>query len=440
MKANPSRSLWLVIASATIVLAIGRLPALALPTCPSTITNCCAIVSSGSYTAPNPITASASSGACIDIESSNVQLSTANITGPGTKSSVGIRIDAPGAVVAAFVSNFGTGILVNAPRTILVADVVQSSIGDGISANASQLIIQGSLVENNGGRGLVDNAPNGVTIQGSFFTGNGGNGAEFDGPTFGVGLICGRPATIPSAILGSANGGVTVSETGANSNGGNGFAFSGVSGVTFPFNSAAIGTPASSNKLDGLKITNSSGISVAGVAADGNQGNGIELSTVVGATLSNFTVSDNSLDGVKLTQVQGTTTNDADSSDNGVEGYEVRASCQSALTQLTAETNGASGIFIGCQDGLGRCIIPGSGNTLDFNGTPNGVLDPLTANALYGIEVEKGEGGDQFYGNDASGNIVGDAIDHNANCGTDLWWANLFTNGTPPCVNNDVVP
>jgi hypothetical protein len=186
--------------------------------------------------------------------------------------------------------------------------------------------------------------------------------------------VCSKPAIV---LLGT-QGGILLDDTDSNTNGGNGFVFSGVTGVQL---------------------------------ADSDQ------------------AQDNQLNGFQFTNVSGASTNSASAESNKGYGFEVQASCFNSFDAVKASSNGSSGIYLRCVNGpFGNCFVSGTGNSV-FNSQPDD-------NDTYGIEVEKGEGGDEFYGNVASGNDLGDAIDHNPNCGTNLWWGNGFTfNATPPCVN-----
>jgi hypothetical protein len=237
---------------------------------------------------------------------------------------------------------------------------------------------------------LVDYAPNGFLSNGDLATGNSGNGFEFDGSA-PLGSLCGKPTN--AVGWSGLSGGIFFNGNAANSNGGNGFVFSDLSGVLFSAISAVypnppqatIGYPeANNNGLDGFQFINVSGVSGGtGPAAQSN----------------------------------------------GRYGFEIRGSCLNSFNGVSASSNGSSGIYLGCVDEpYGKCSVPGTSNQLAGAQANN--------NDASGIEVEKGENGDQFYGNSGSGNKVDDAIDHNPNCGTNLWFANSFTNGTPPCVNN----
>jgi hypothetical protein len=57
------------------------------------------------------------------------------------------------------------------------------------------------------------------------------------------------------------------------------------------------------------------------------------------------------------------------------------------------------------------------------------------ANGVYsaGVGIVQGSGGNVVRENVALGHIF-DLYDDNANCGTNLWTANVFTEGTQPCI------
>jgi hypothetical protein len=426
-------------------------PAYALPACPNPITNCgCAVTSPGTYGTGSNLTAS--SGDCIDVETSNVTLALSlyELTGPGVKGGVGIRVDAPGVIILGTdISEFGTGILINAPRVSFVAGIVESNVGDGVVIRAPETYIQGVLIQNNGGRGIVDTFPSRVTMFSPVVQGNGGNGIEFDGSTI-PGLICGKPALVPGTVgggllallgniftgsaagtIGSSGlaglpGGILVLGVESYSNGGNGLAFNGVSGVSLVQEQGA-GIQAYQNHLNGLQFTSVSGLTLSGVFAHQNQGDGIQLTAVNGASLVDVNASSNTGDGVEFTQVQGASVSASQISppnnianDNGGHGYDIQTSCLDSLSNLTASDNFGSGIYMASNNG-------------------NGVsLSNADSNSYYGIEIQKGEGGDQVLSSEASVNSLLDAIDQNPSCGTDYWLANTFGTSVPPCVDSQI--
>jgi hypothetical protein len=171
------------------ILALSVTPARArAAACGPAISDCCKIISPGSYSVPADFSTSAT-GVCIDIAASGVTLTgtLANytpptISGPGdTTSSKGIVIEptARQAIISDLeVSGFGLGMAVDGPRAVLL-EVLTDSNGQGKVINAARAYLNFADAGNNLGFGLkaTANATN-LTIVQTFSRFNGAAGFQ----------------------------------------------------------------------------------------------------------------------------------------------------------------------------------------------------------------------------------------------------------------------
>jgi hypothetical protein len=107
---------------------------------------------------------------------------------------------------------------------------------------------------------------------------------------------------------------------------------------------------------------------------------------------------------------------------------------------FVAESNGIAGVYLGCNPSgpNGTTCSPApfsSGNSLigSVYGSKNSVVSntgtPL--NQRYGIAVDLGDLHNHFLTITGTGNVLEDAVDANG-CGTNRWFADSFTNSSPP--------
>jgi hypothetical protein len=78
---------------------------------------------------------------------------------------------------------------------------------------------------------------------------------------------------------------------------------------------------------------------------------------------------------------------------------------------------------------------PSRGNSLQA-GVGFQTVPPTTtadSNTVAGIGIDSGNGGNQVFGIEASLNGTDDAIDKNANCGSNFWTMNTFAKPNPAC-------
>jgi parallel beta-helix repeat protein len=142
------------------------------------------ISTAGCYNMTTSLTASSSSGDCIEITAANVylNLSGVSITGTGASSTGnGIHVASTGAgatIVGGSVSGFDIGILANA-RVTLEAPEVEDNNSDGIQLDsaASSRIVSGSS-DSNGGNGVTITGSNSFTLVSLDASNNRGSGID----------------------------------------------------------------------------------------------------------------------------------------------------------------------------------------------------------------------------------------------------------------------
>jgi parallel beta-helix repeat protein len=161
---------------------------------------------------------------------------------------------------------------------------------------------------------------------------------------------------------------------------------------------------------------------LTGVSVDSTLGfAGIELNGVRGAFLNNLTVTGSATYGIWLT-----------------------GSSRNVIANFNVSHNTNAGIYLGCFSSGGvlgrRCNRlptppPSNGNILASVGDPSSADGPSQPDQAYGVAIAAGNLGNRIVGIEGSGNGNGsfgaDAIDGNANCGTNLWTANQFTVTSP---------
>jgi len=200
---------------------------------------------------------------------------------------------------------------------------------------------------------------------------------------------------------------------------------------------------ASGSSGNGFVNNSAAGLKMTSVAADGNGGNGLVLINTSGALFADFSEADgNGSTGVKVIGGGGNTMVTIDASGNGADGIWFKHSVANTVVDFTANGNGKTGIYIGCSasgnpDGTSCGVSPSRGNSLQVGVGFQAVPPTTTAdkNTFAGIGIDSGNGGNQVFGIEASGNGTDDAIDKNANCGSNFWSMNSFAKPNPACTN-----
>jgi hypothetical protein len=199
---------------------------------------------------------------------------------------------------------------------------------------------------------------------------------------------------------------------------------------------------ANSSSGNGFVNNGAAGLKMTSVAADGNGGNGLVLINTSGALFADFSEADgNAGTGVKVTGGGGNTMVTIDASANSADGIWFKHSVANTVIDFTANGNGKTGIYIGCSatgnpDGSSCGTSPSRGNSLQAGVGFHAVLPTnADANTFAGIGIDSGNGGNQVFGIEAKGNLMDDAIDKNANCGSNFWSMNSFAKPNPACTN-----
>jgi hypothetical protein len=158
---------------------------------------------------------------------------------------------------------------------------------------------------------------------------------------------------------------------------------------------------------------NANSVVVTNVSADNNTTAGFLIERAAGVALTNFGAHGNGeygvlLNGVLAGQVSGGAVNPPASAgiqNNGLAGIQVNPISKPFMTSL--------GIRV-----FGNC---GTGNLGS------------------GIVLDNNVQNSQISGNEVTDNAGGDLMDHNNNCGSDLWFGNSFGIGTPvTCIGQSV--
>jgi len=165
-------------------------------------------------------------------------------------------------------------------------------------------------------------------------------------------------------------------------------------------------TPSSGNGTAGVLISNGSGNLIDDIFADRNGKYGIEINGG----------SNNAL-------------HDLDGDFNGIYGIWINGSNGNRVTNSTGRSNSQIGLYIGCAPtggiSAGCTSATGSANVID--------LGDMSDNTDVGIAVDTGDLANQIGLNtigSVTKNGIADAVDANTNCGTNLWFNDLF--GTTP--------
>jgi hypothetical protein len=150
----------------------------------------------------------------------------------------------------------------------------------------------------------------------------------------------------------------------------------------------------------------------------------------------------NGNNGIKVIGGAGNTMVTIDASTNSADGVWFKHSVANTVIDFTANGNGKTGMYIGCSatgnpDGTSCGASPSRGNSLQAGVGFHAVLATTTAdtNKVAGIGIDSGNGGNQVFGIEASRNGTDDAIDKNANCGSNFWSMNNFAQPSPSCTN-----
>jgi hypothetical protein len=377
-------------ASAAIVLALAASAARAssLPVCGPSITDCCKITGSGTFTVTGALTQTVLDADCIDIDAANVNLYTGGfaITGPGKAATgVGIKItkaahDANlqlgvlnklGEVgQATIVSGFGTGIKIKGNRALLYDFDTDSNVGDGVLLiGATHCFLMSFESDGNGG--------NGLTIKG-------GSGCQIDD-----------------------------FNTDANTNG------VVIKGAKSEFLSDF---GAITNNRDGISITAGSRIRMNGFHSDGNSANGILVNGSTGDFLVDFIANGNSGAGVELANASSNQLASYDAYNNGTFGTWLNASDSNIARFFLTFGNTIAGVYLGCSSSGPSAACSGDSSN---NLVASGYAGPaVSVSQEYGVAVDTGDLKNLITGIQATGDSIFDLFDGNPDCGTNIWVIN----------------
>jgi hypothetical protein len=151
-------------------------------------------------------------------------------------------------------------------------------------------------------------------------------------------------------------------------------------------------------------------VTVTNLTADNNSTAGIYVQSATSVTIANFGAHANGQYGVEL---------------SGAVLSQVSGGGIKPLANPGVQNNGTAGIEVTGSPNIGNRIFG------------NCVTDNLGA----GIILDVGASNSKVTGNEVTGNQHGDLLDNNDDCGSNLWFGNLFDGGLPiPCTGPSLVP
>jgi len=173
----------------------------------------------------------------------------------------------------------------------------------------------------------------------------------------------------------------------------------------------------------------------AGSLSDFSSGNGV-AGVMINNGSNNF-INDIHADhngkyGIEVSGGANNHLHDLDGDFNGIYGLWINGSSGNRIVNSTGSHDQQIGIYIGCAPtgGLGGvCPAPatGSNNVIDFG--------EATSNTMNGIAVDSSDLANQIGLNSIVDNGATDAVDANANCGTNLWFLNQIGTAAPNCIH-----
>jgi parallel beta-helix repeat protein len=147
--------------------------------------------------------------------------------------------------------------------------------------------------------------------------------------------------------------------------------------------------------------------------------------------------------GVALSDSSSNSIYDFDARDNAIYGVWLQGSSSNSVRFAGAVGNAQAGIYLGCSQTAGPSGTPcprgskaSSKNTLTAIQAGNDTAMSLPE--LFGVAVDLGQLQNNLSGISASGDSMEDLDDLNANCGTNIWFADSNGAGTldtPTCTN-----
>jgi parallel beta-helix repeat protein len=204
----------------------------------------------------------------------------------------------------------------------------------------------------------------------------------------------------------------------------------------------AVSAPRVGLYLAGMSVTNSLTSGGIGIHLDSTATD--TFLEGAGGTLSgwNYGVQDDA-DGAIMTNLSA--------DNNTTAGFFVERATGMAITNFGAHGNGQYGVLLnGALVGQisGGSVNPPASGGIQNNGIAGIEVNPIfkpfqassgirifgncvTGNLGSGIVLDTSVSKSRVSGNEATGNTAGDLIDHNNNCGTNLWFGNSFGVGSP---------
>jgi CSLREA domain-containing protein len=192
---------------------------------------------------------------------------------------------------------------------------------------------------------------------------------------------------------------------------------------------------------NGIALTNDQLIAptiTSSVATDNEVGVKVLVNGSAAPTITKVVADANIVHGINVEGGSGVTISRSRVVANGYSGIAAETSVDLDVVDVVAMGN-LTGVTLGSSNGIVTGVNAannrGHGIGVELPGG-NTVIGNLTlANGVYsaGVGIVQGSGGNVVRENVALGHIF-DLYDDNANCGTNLWTANVFTEGTQPCI------
>jgi parallel beta-helix repeat protein len=384
----------------------------ALPACAASIGVCgCTITKAGTYRVTADLTGVAAQD-CIDISATKVNLRTDGHAITGTGSGVGINI---------MKSASSANVQLADPSNPATVSAV-SSFTTGIEVQGSGAIVSGGPIPDSGGFDVSGNSGDGLVIKGASncsvinFTSN--NSTSGNGVTINGGSNCQF-----IAFTASGNTGYGVEMTNAKGNTLENFAVDDSSGA--------------GNGLGGIALISSSSNTLTNGSASGNTDTNIMLTNSSKNVVAGNVEADASTSGsgIVLTNSSSNSIFDFGALDNAVYGVWLQGSSSNAVRLIFAQGNAVAGVYLGCSPTApGNSDCPAKAKTSSKNTVTAIVVgNDSSTPQLFGVAVDSGDLLNNLSGITATGDLSQDLDDLNANCGTNVWFANAGTIPNPAC-------
>lgn len=182
--------------------------------------------------------------------------------------------------------------------------------------------------------------------------------------------------------------------------------------------------------LDGIEIDSQNALA-ENFFAENNSDAGVYLKDARMARVANFAANNNK-DGVRVSQGTQNTLQNSNCAGNSRYGIWLLGTSHNLVGSFDVENNAFAGVYAGCwgdgpQNLPCKPAVPASGFNYLFGGLAQG-------NLAYGLVIDLGDNSNWVANNVSQFNRTGDMFDANADCGKNLWLANVFgkSNEAPP--------